>query len=144
MSSDFFFSLPNFVHERFLISGSTIILVKKMRIYSPDREYPPEYREVLEELKKITDPVTGGDILDSGVVAGLEVTQDTLKIWLRFESHAEYNIIGESPIAYSKIIGDIMERFALVKFDNVYVYDLANHVVGKFENKGKYKPEDLG
>ncbi len=115
-----------------------------MRIYSPDREYPPEYREVLEELKKITDPVTGGDILDSGVVAGLEVNGDTLKIWLRFESHAEHNIIGESPIAYSKIIGDIMERFALVKFDNVYVYDLANHVVGKFENKGRYKPEDLG
>jgi len=114
-----------------------------MKVYSPDRELPEPYRAVIEELKKITDPVTGGDILDSGVVAGLEVTDDTLKIWLRFESHAEYNIIGESPIAYSKIIGDIMERFALVKFDNVYVYDLGNHIVGKFENRKGYKPEDL-
>ena len=114
-----------------------------MKVYSPDREWPEPYRAVIEELKKITDPVTGGDILDSGVVAGLEVTDDTLKIWLRFESHAEYNIIGESPIAYSKIIGDIMERFALVKFDNVYVYDLGNRIVGVFENKKGYKPEDL-
>ncbi|WP_029551058.1 iron-sulfur cluster assembly protein [Thermococcus zilligii] len=110
-----------------------------MKIYSPDREWPPEYREVIEQLKTITDPVTGGDVLDSGVIAGLEVNGETLRIWLRFESHAEYNLIGESAIAYSKIIGDIMERFALVKFQNVYVYDLGNNIVGVFENK-KYKP----
>ncbi len=114
-----------------------------MKVYSPDREWPEHYKAVIEELKTITDPATGGDILDSGVVAGLEVSEDTLKIWLRFESHAEYNIIGESPIAYSKIIGDIMERFALVKFQNVYVYDLSNNIVGKFENKKGYRVEDL-
>ena len=106
-----------------------------MKVYMPDREWPEPYKSVIEELKKITDPISGGDILDSGVVAGLEVRGNTLKIWLRFESHAEYNIIGESAIAYSKIIGDIMERFALVKFDNVYVYDLGNNVVGKFEGR---------
>ncbi|MDV3103906.1 iron-sulfur cluster assembly protein [Thermococcus waiotapuensis] len=111
-----------------------------MKIYSPDREWPDEYMEVIEQLKTITDPVTGGDVLDSGVIAGLEVNGETLKVWLRFESHAEYNLIGESAIAYSKIIGDIMERFALVKFQNVYVYDLGNNIVGVFENK-KYKPE---
>lgn len=115
-----------------------------MKFYMPGREWPEHYRAVLEELAKITDPVTGGDILDSGVVAGLEVTEDTLKIWLNFESHAEYNIIGESAIAYSKIIGDIIERFALVKFENVYVYDLKNNPVGVFENRGSYKAEDLG
>ena len=115
-----------------------------MKVYARNRGYPPEYREVLKELKEIIDPITGGDILDSGVVAGLEVTKDTLKIWLRFESHAEYNIIGEFPVAYSKIIGDIMERFALVKFDNVYVYDLANNIVGRFKNRGRYRAEDLG
>lgn len=115
-----------------------------MKFYMPGREWPEHYRAVLEELAKITDPVTGGDILDSGVVAGLEVTEDTLKIWLNFESHAEYNIIGESAIAYSKIIGDIIERFALVKFENVYVYDLKNNPVGVFENRGRYKAEDLG
>ncbi|WP_297509791.1 iron-sulfur cluster assembly protein [Thermococcus sp.] len=114
-----------------------------MKIYTPDREWPPEYRAVIEELRKITDPVTGGDILDSGVVAGLEVSDETLKVWLRFESHAEYNIIGESAIAYSKIIGDIMERFALVKFNNVYIYDLGNHIVGIFENKKGYRIEDI-
>lgn len=114
-----------------------------MKVYSPDREWPKHYKAVIEELRKITDPVTGGDILDSGVVAGLEVTEDTLKIWLRFESHAEYNIIGESPIAYSKIIGDIMERFALVKFQNVYVYDLKNNPVGVFENKKGYTADDI-
>lgn len=114
-----------------------------MKVYSPDREWPEHYKAVIEELRKITDPVTGGDILDSGVVAGLEVTEDTLKIWLRFESHAEYNIIGESPIAYSKIIGDIMERFALVKFQNVYVYDLKNNPVGVFENKKGYTADDI-
>lgn len=114
-----------------------------MKVYMPDREWPEHYKPVLEELAKITDPVTGGDILDSGVVAGLEVNGDTLKIWLRFESHAEYNITGESAIAYSKIIGDIMERFALVKFQNVYVYDLGNNIVGLFENKRGYKAEDL-
>lgn len=114
-----------------------------MKVYSPDREWPEHYKAVIEELRKITDPVTEGDILDSGVVAGLEVTEDTLKIWLRFESHAEYNIIGESPIAYSKIIGDIMERFALVKFQNVYVYDLKNNPVGVFENKKGYTADDI-
>ncbi|ASJ00674.1 iron-sulfur cluster assembly protein [Thermococcus gorgonarius] len=114
-----------------------------MKVYMPDREWPEPYKAVIEELKKITDPITGGDILDSGVVAGLEVSEDTLKIWLKFESHAEYNITGESAIAYSKIIGDIMERFALVKFDNVYVYDLANNIVGKFENKRGYTAEDV-
>lgn len=114
-----------------------------MKVYMPNREWPEPYRAVLEELRKITDPITGGDILDSGVVAGLEIKEDKLEIWLRFESHAEYNIIGESPIAYSKIIGDIMERFALVKFQNVYVYDLGNNVVGKFENRRDYRPEDL-
>ncbi|AEH24662.1 iron-sulfur cluster assembly protein [Pyrococcus yayanosii] len=106
-----------------------------MKVYMPEREWPPEYRAVLEELVKITDPVTGGNILDSGVVAGLEVGGNTIKVWLRFESHAEYNIIGENAIAYSKIIGDIIERFALLKFDNVYVYDLKNNLVGVFENK---------
>jgi len=114
-----------------------------MKVYMPGREWPDHYRAVIEELKKITDPVTGGDILDSGVVAGLEVSGDTLKIWLRFESHAEYNIIGESPIAYSKIIGDIIERFALVRFQNVYVYDLKNNPVGVFENRKGYRPEDI-
>lgn len=73
----------------------------------------------------------------------MEVTEDTLKVWLNFESHAEYNITGESAIAYSKIIGDIMERFALVKFENVYVYDLKNNPVGVFENRGRYRAEDL-
>ncbi|AIF69090.1 hypothetical protein PAP_03350 [Palaeococcus pacificus DY20341] len=106
-----------------------------MRIYAKDREYPKEYQEVLRELEKIIDPVTGGDILDSGVIAGLEVKEDTLKIWLNFESYAEYNITGNSAIAYSRIIGNIMERFALVKFANVYVYDLRNNIVGKFEKK---------
>ncbi|WP_054841450.1 iron-sulfur cluster assembly protein [Thermococcus peptonophilus] len=117
-----------------------------MKVYMPDREWPEPYRAVLDELAKITDPITGGDILDSGVVAGLEVTEDTLKIWLNFESHAEYNITGESAIAYSKIIGDIIERFALVKFENVYVFDLKNNPVGGvFENRGgRYRAEDLG
>lgn len=107
-----------------------------MKVYSRDREYPEEYQAVLRELEKIIDPVTGGDILDSGVVAGLEVKEDTLKVWLNFESYAEYNILGNSAIAYSRIIGNIMERFALVKFPNVYVYDLKNNLVGKFEKKG--------
>jgi metal-sulfur cluster biosynthetic enzyme len=53
-----------------------------MKVYIPDREWPEPYRAVIEELKKIIDPVTGGDILDSGVVAGLEVGDDTLKIWI--------------------------------------------------------------
>jgi len=114
-----------------------------MKVYSPDREWPEPYRAVLEELKKVADPVTGDSILDSGVVAGLEVSGDTLKIWLRFESHTEYSIIGEGPMAYSKIIGDIMERFALLKFNNVYVYDLSNRIVGRFENRKGYKPADL-
>ncbi|WP_148883629.1 iron-sulfur cluster assembly protein [Thermococcus aciditolerans] len=114
-----------------------------MKVYMPDREWPEHYREVLDELAKITDPVTGGDILDSGVVAGLEVADDALKVWLNFESHAEYNITGESAIAYSKIIGDIIERFALVKFQNVYVYDLKNNPVGVFENKKGYTIEDI-
>ncbi len=106
-----------------------------MKIYMKDRKWPPEYQAVLNELSKIVDPVTGGDILDSGVIAGLEVTEDTLKVWLNFESHAEYNITGASAIAYSRIIGNIMERFALIKFSNVYVYDLRNNIVGKFEKK---------
>jgi metal-sulfur cluster biosynthetic enzyme len=55
-----------------------------MKVYMPDREWPKHYRPVLEELSKITDPITGGDILDSGVIAGLEVTEDTLKVWLNF------------------------------------------------------------
>ncbi|NJE04741.1 DUF59 domain-containing protein [Thermococcus sp. M36] len=114
-----------------------------MKVYMPNREWPRHYRAVLDELAKITDPVTGGDILDSGVVAGLEVNGDTLKIWLNFESHAEYNITGASAIAYSKIIGDIIERFALVKFQNVYVYDLKNNPVGVFENKKGYRIEDI-
>lgn len=107
-----------------------------MKVYMKDRDWPPEYRAVLDELAEITDPVTGGDILDSGVVAGLEVTDDTLRIWLNFESYAEYNLTGASAIAYSRIIGNIMERFALVKFANVYVYDLRNNIVGKFGKKG--------
>ncbi|NJE61144.1 iron-sulfur cluster assembly protein [Thermococcus sp. 21S7] len=114
-----------------------------MKVYMPDREWPEHYRAVLDELAKITDPVTGGDILDSGVVAGLEVNGDTLKVWLNFESHAEYNITGASAIAYSKIIGDIIERFALAKFQNVYVYDLKNNPVGVFENKKGYTIEDI-
>ncbi len=114
-----------------------------MKVYMPGREWPEHYREVLNELAEITDPVTGGDILDSGVVAGLEVSDDTLKVWLNFESHAEYNITGASAIAYSKIIGDIIERFALVRFQNVYVYDLKNNPVGVFENKKGYKIEDI-
>jgi len=114
-----------------------------MKIYSPDREWPEPYRAVLEELSKVTDPVTGGDILDSGVVAGLEVSGDTLKIWLNFESHAEYNMTGASAIAYSKIIGDVMERFALVKFQNIYIYDLKNNPVGVFENKQGYTADDI-
>ena len=114
-----------------------------MKVYMPDREWPEHYRPVLDELAKVTDPVTGGDVLDSGVIVGLEVSGDTLKIWLNFESHAEYNITGESAIAYSKIIGDIMERFALVKFDNVYIYDLKNNPVGIFENKRGYRWEDI-
>jgi len=115
-----------------------------MKVYTPDRDWPEHYRAVLEELSKITDPVTGGDILDSGVVAGLEVKEDTLKVWLRFESHAEYNITGSSAMAYSKIIGDIIERFALVKFQNVYVYDLSSNSVGVFENRKGYTAEDIG
>lgn len=114
-----------------------------MKVYMPNREWPEHYKAVIEELKKITDPVTGGDILDSGVVAGLEVADDTLKVWLNFESHAEYNITGESAIAHSKIIGDIIERFALVKFQNVYVYDLKNNPVGVFENKKGYTIDDI-
>ncbi len=114
-----------------------------MKVYMKDREWPPEYRAVLDELARITDPVTGGDILDSGVIAGLEVNGDTLRIWLNFESHAEYNITGASAIAYSKIIGDIMERFALVRFQNVYVYDLKNNPVGVFENRKGYTIEDI-
>jgi hypothetical protein len=109
----------------------------------PDRDWPEHYKPVLEELAKVSDPITGGDILDSGVVAGLEVSDETLKVWLNFESHAEYNITGESAIAYSRIIGDIMERFALVKFQNVYVYDLKNNPVGIFENRKGYKIEDI-
>ncbi|ASI98580.1 iron-sulfur cluster assembly protein [Thermococcus celer] len=114
-----------------------------MKVYMPGREWPEHYRAVLNELAGIIDPVTGGDILDSGVVAGLEVGDDTLKVWLNFESHAEYNMTGESAIAYSKIIGDIIERFALVKFQNVYVYDLKNNPVGVFENRGRYTIEEV-
>ena len=114
-----------------------------MKVYVPGREWPEHYKPVLEELSKVRDPITGGDILDSGVIAGLEVSDNTLRIWLNFESHAEYNITGESAIAYSKIIGDIMERFALVKFDNVYIYDLKNNPVGIFENKRGYRWEDI-
>ncbi len=114
-----------------------------MKVYMPNRDWPDHYRPVLEELAKVTDPVTGGDVLDSGVIAGLEVAEDTLKVWLNFESHAEYNITGESAIAYSKIIGDIIERFALVKFQNVYVYDLKNNPVGVFENKRGYTIDDI-
>ncbi|AFK22697.1 iron-sulfur cluster assembly protein [Pyrococcus sp. ST04] len=106
-----------------------------MKVYHPDRDWPPEYKEVLEELKRIIDPITGDNILDSGVVAALEVSGDTLKIWLKFESQAEYNILGGAAMAYSRIVGDIMERFALIKFDKVYVYDLRNNIIGKFENK---------
>ena len=106
-----------------------------MKMYMKDRKWPQEYQAVLKELAEIVDPVTGGDILDSGVVAGLEVNEDTLKIWLNFESRAEYNMTGASAIAYSRIIGNIMERFALVKFANVYVYDLRINIVGKFEKK---------
>ncbi|WP_457742522.1 iron-sulfur cluster assembly protein [Thermococcus sp.] len=114
-----------------------------MKVYMPNREWPPRYQEVLSELEKVTDPVTGGDVLSSGVIAGLEVAEDTLKIWLNFESHAEYNLTGASAIAYSKIIGDIIERFALTKFDNVYIYDLKNIPVGVFENKKGYTIDDI-
>ncbi len=106
-----------------------------MKVYRADREWPEEYKPVLEELRKITDPVTGGDILDSGVVAGIEVNDDTLRIWLNFESHAEYNLTGASAIAYSRIIGDIMEHFALKLFNRVYVYDLSGKPVGIFDPK---------
>ncbi len=109
----------------------------------PDREWPEHYRAVLDELAKVTDPITGGDILDSGVVAGLEVSDETLKIWLNFESHAEYNITGASAIAYSKIIGDIMEHFALIRFQNVYIYDLKNNPVGVFKNRKRHKIEGI-
>ncbi|WP_297068743.1 iron-sulfur cluster assembly protein [Thermococcus sp.] len=114
-----------------------------MKVYMPDREWPEHYRAVLDELAKVTDPITGGDILDSGVVAGLEVSDETLKIWLNFESHAEYNITGASAIAYSKIIGDIMEHFALIRFQNVYIYDLKNNPVGIFENRKRHKIEGI-
>jgi len=110
--------------------------VVKVKIYYKDREWPPEYRKVLEKMKEIIDPVTGESILDSGVLAGLEVKGDTLKVWLKFESNAEYNILGSAAMAYSKIVGDIMEKFALVMFDKVYVYDLGNNPIGIFENKG--------
>ena len=110
-----------------------------MKVYSPDREWPEPYRKVLKELEEVVDPVTGGSVLESGVIAGLEVTEDTLRIWLNFESHAEYNLTGASAMAYSRIIGDIMERFALVRFDRVYVYDLSGNPVGVFDpgSKGK-------
>ncbi|MDK2870085.1 MAG: hypothetical protein PWP39_1320 [Pyrococcus sp.] len=106
-----------------------------MKIYYPGREWPEEYKRVLEKMKEIIDPVTGDNILDSGVVAGLEVKDKTLKVWLRFESQVEYNILGGAAMAYSKIVGDIIEKFALVMFDNVYVYDLRNNTIGVFEKK---------
>ncbi len=109
-----------------------------MKLYRPDREWPEPYEEVLNELDKVIDPVTGGSVLESGVVAGLEVTGDTLKVWLNFESHADYNLTGASAMAYSRIVGDIMERFALVRFGKVYVYDLSGNPVGVFDpNRGR-------
>ena len=44
-------------------------------------------------------------------------------------------MIGGAAIAHSKIIGDIMERFALVKFSKVYIYDMKNNLLAKFEKK---------
>ncbi|MFA4701099.1 hypothetical protein [Pyrococcus kukulkanii] len=108
-----------------------------MKVYYPKRDWPEEYRKVLEDMKDIVDPITGESILDSGVLAGLEVAEDTLKVWLKFESQAEYNILGGAAMAYSRIVGSIMEKFALVKFDNVYVYDLRGNIIGKFEAKKK-------
>ncbi|CAB50315.1 iron-sulfur cluster assembly protein [Pyrococcus abyssi] len=108
-----------------------------MKVYYPGRKWPREYEEVLNELKNVIDPVTGESILDSGILAGLEVSGRTLKVWLKFESLAEYNILGGAAMAYSKIAGDIIERLALTKFDNVYVYDLRGNPVGVFESRGK-------
>ncbi|AEC52165.1 hypothetical protein PNA2_1250 [Pyrococcus sp. NA2] len=107
-----------------------------MKVYHPNRKWPREYQEVLEAMRDIKDPVTGESILESGILAGLEVSKDTLKVWLKFESHAEYNILGGAAMAYSKIVGDIMERFAMVKFDNVYIYDLSGNPIGVFRKKG--------
>ncbi|HIH73565.1 MAG: hypothetical protein PWP49_1253 [Thermococcaceae archaeon] len=106
-----------------------------MKVYRNDREYPPEYREVLEELSTVIDPISTMNILDAGLLAGLEVGDDTLKLWLAVESNSYYNMIGGAAIAHSKIIGDIMERFALVKFSRVYIYDMKNNLLAKFEKK---------
>lgn len=114
-----------------------------MKVYMFDCEWFEYYRVVLEEFVKIIDLIIGGDIFDLGVVVGLEVMEDIFKVWFNFESYVEYNIIGESVIVYFKIIGDIMECFVLVKFENVYVYDFKNNFVGVFENRGRYRVEDF-
>lgn len=106
-----------------------------MKVYRNDREYPQEYKEVLEELSTVIDPISTMNILDAGLLAGLDVSDNTLKIWLAVESNAYYNMIGGAAIAHSKIIGDIMERFALVKFSRVYIYDMKNNLLAKFEKK---------
>ncbi|MBC7094435.1 iron-sulfur cluster assembly protein [Thermococcus sp.] len=106
-----------------------------MKIYSKDREYPEEYKAVLNELSTVIDPISTMNILDAGLLAGLDIDGDTLKLWLAMESNAYYNMIGGAAITHSKIIGDIMERFALVKFSRVYIYDMGNNLLAKFEKK---------
>ncbi|NJE25227.1 hypothetical protein E3E22_00990 [Thermococcus sp. MV5] len=106
-----------------------------MKIYRKDREYPKEYQEVLKELATVIDPISTMNLLDVGLIAGLNVNEETLEIWLAVESNTYYNMIGGAAIAHSKIIGDIMERFALVKFSRVYIYDMGNNLLAKFEKK---------
>lgn len=108
-----------------------------MKVYVKDKKYPPEYQEVLKELENIIDPISGDNILDANLLAGLEVNDDTLKLWLAFESNTCDAIIGGVAVSNSRIIGNIMERFALVKFPRVYIYDLHNNVLAKFEMKGE-------
>ncbi|KPU62685.1 hypothetical protein EP1X_07455 [Thermococcus sp. EP1] len=106
-----------------------------MKVYRKDREYPKEYQEVLKELGTVIDPISTMNLLDAGLIAGLNVNEETLEIWLAVESNTYYNMIGGAAIAHSKIIGDIMERFALVKFSRVYIYDMGNNLLAKFEKK---------
>jgi len=119
----------------FLYGAFNFRMVSKMRIYRKDKEYPEEYKEVLEELSTVIDPISTMNILDAGLLAGLNVEEDKLELWLAVESNAYYNMIGGAAIAHSKIIGDIMERFTLVRFSKVYRYDMRNNMLAKFEKK---------
>jgi len=66
-------------------------MVSKMRIYRKDKEYPEEYKEVLEELSTVIDPISTMNILDAGLLAGFNVEEDKLELWLAVESNAYYN-----------------------------------------------------